>query len=112
MMLRSLVHCALALAVAFAGIGRPEKFHTTLTSAGAVIAEFQAFPDHHAYSKGELATLSATAQRLGAQLVTTEKDWIRLNAEWRSKIKAIEIDIVWRDETAITSLLDGIAHHG
>ena len=98
--------------IAFAGIGRPEKFRATLVSAGADIAEFQAFADHHAYSEGELATLSAKAQILGAQLVTTEKDWVRLNSEWRSKIKAVEIDIIWRDEAAIASLLDGIAKHG
>jgi len=98
--------------VAFAGIGRPEKFRATLVSDGADIAEFQAFADHHAYSESELANLSATAERLGAQLVTTEKDWVRLNAEWRGKIKAIEIDIVWRDEAAITTLLDGISNHG
>jgi len=98
--------------VAFAGIGRPEKFRATLVSAGAGIMEFQAFADHHAYSDSELANLSARAQRLGAQLVTTEKDWVRLNAVWRSKIKAIEIDIVWRDEAAVASLLDGIVDHG
>jgi tetraacyldisaccharide 4'-kinase len=98
--------------VAFAGIGRPEKFRATLAAAGADITEFQAFADHHAYGEDELAKLSAIARRLGAQLVTTEKDWVRLNAEWRHIIKAIEIDIVWRDEAAIESLLDGIARNG
>jgi tetraacyldisaccharide 4'-kinase len=98
--------------VAFAGIGRPEKFRATLVSAGANIAEFQAFADHHVYTDSELAALSATAQRLGAELVTTEKDWVRLNAGWRSKIKAIEIDVVWHDESAIASLLDRIVRNG
>jgi tetraacyldisaccharide 4'-kinase len=98
--------------VAFAGIGRPEKFRATLVSAGADIAEFQAFADHHVYTDGELSALSAKAQRLGAQLVTTEKDWVRLNVEWRNKIKAIEIDLVWRDEEEIESLLDGIMGNG
>jgi tetraacyldisaccharide 4'-kinase len=98
--------------VAFAGIGRPEKFRATLVSAGANIVEFQAFADHHAYTEGELTALSAKAQRLGAELVTTGKDWVRLNAGWRSKIKAIEIDVVWRDEAAIASLLDGKVRNG
>jgi tetraacyldisaccharide 4'-kinase len=97
--------------VAFAGIGRPEKFHATLVSAGANVAEFHAFADHHAYSEGELSVLSANAERLSAELVTTEKDWVRLNAGWRSQITAIEIDIAWRDEAAIASLLDGIVRN-
>ena len=98
--------------VAFAGIGRPEKFQATLVSAGANVVEFQAFADHHTYSEGELRALSAKAQRLSAELVTTEKDWVRLNAEWRNQVKAIEIDIVWRDEAAIASLLDGVLRNG
>jgi tetraacyldisaccharide 4'-kinase len=98
--------------IAFAGIGRPEKFHATLVSAGANVVEFQAFADHHAYSEDELKALSAKAQKLGAELVTTEKDWVRLNAGWRGPIKAIEIDVVWHNETAIASLLDGVWRDG
>lgn len=97
--------------VAFAGIGRPEKFHATLISAGANVVEFHSFADHHTYSEGELSALSANAERLGAELVTTEKDCMRLDAGWRSQIKAIEIDVVWRDEAAIASLLDGIVRN-
>jgi tetraacyldisaccharide 4'-kinase len=98
--------------VAFAGIGRPEKFRASLVSAGAYVVEFQAFSDHHAYSEGELVALSAKARRLGAELVTTEKDWVRLNTGWRSEIKAIEINVVWRDEPAIDALLDGVLRNG
>jgi len=98
--------------MAFAGIGRPEKFRATLAAAGADIAAFQTFADHHAYSEGELESLAATADQLGAELVTTEKDWMRLNAGWRNRIKAIEIDVAWRDESAIAALLDRIVQNG
>jgi tetraacyldisaccharide 4'-kinase len=98
--------------LAFAGIGRPEKFRATLIEAGANIAAFQAFADHHLYSTGELTALAARARELGAELVTTEKDWVRLDAEWRSRIKAIGIDVVWRDGGGIAALLQRFAHHG
>jgi tetraacyldisaccharide 4'-kinase len=98
--------------LAFAGIGRPEKFRATLGQAGARIAGFQAFADHHAFSDAELAGLAARAHESGAELATTEKDWVRLDAEWRSRIKAIEIDIVWREEAAISALLHRFAHNG
>jgi tetraacyldisaccharide 4'-kinase len=98
--------------LAFAGIGRPEKFRATLNEAGANIAGFQSFADHHAYSAAELADLAARARELGAALVTTEKDWVRLDAEWRSRIKAIAIDVVWRDEGGVAALLYGFAHNG
>jgi tetraacyldisaccharide 4'-kinase len=98
--------------LAFAGIGRPEKFRATLAEAGANIAAFQAFADHHAYSTADLTALAAGARELGAALVTTEKDWVRLDTEWRSRTKAIGIDVVWRDVPAIAGLLDRFAQHG
>jgi tetraacyldisaccharide 4'-kinase len=98
--------------IAFAGIGRPEKFRATLIAAGANIAAFQEFADHHPYTESELKALAAGAKQLSAELVTTEKDWMRLNAEWRSRIKAVAIDVVWRDEVALTALLDRVAQNG
>ncbi len=38
--------------VAFAGIGRPEKFFRTLAAAGGRIVAQHAFPDHHPYDEG------------------------------------------------------------
>lgn len=98
--------------LAFAGIGRPEKFRGTLVEAGANVAAFRAFADHHPYTAAELTALAARARELGAELVTTEKDWVRLDAEWRSRIRAIAIDVVWRDEAGIAALLQRFARNG
>lgn len=64
--------------LAFAGIGRPQKFFDTLAGVGARHAGTRAFPDHHPYRPAELDALVAEARRLGAGLVTTEKDAMRL----------------------------------
>lgn len=64
--------------VAFAGIGRPEKFFATLEAEGLTLAARHAFADHHPYGVGEIAELAAEAERLGARLATTEKDRARL----------------------------------
>jgi tetraacyldisaccharide 4'-kinase len=65
--------------VAFAGLGRPEKFYQMLAGLGARLARWHPFPDHHAYSARDIAALAAEAKKNGAQLVTTEKDAVRLN---------------------------------
>jgi tetraacyldisaccharide 4'-kinase len=67
--------------LAFCGIGRPAKFFATLEEAGIPAAETRAFPDHHPFSEAEARTLIAEAKALGAALLTTEKDRVRLKGK-------------------------------
>ncbi len=64
--------------LAFAGIGRPEKFFATLRDSGLTVAQTRAFADHHPFTDAEIASLRAEAA--GRTLVTTEKDAARLPA--------------------------------
>jgi tetraacyldisaccharide 4'-kinase len=64
--------------LAFAGIGRPEKFFRTLAEIGAEVVEGRAFPDHHSYSPREAKELLAAAKAKNLVLVTTEKDQARI----------------------------------
>jgi tetraacyldisaccharide 4'-kinase len=64
--------------LAFAGIGDPEKFFTTLADAGVAVAQKRSFPDHHPYTQAEAKALCAAADHDGLVLVTTEKDYARL----------------------------------
>jgi tetraacyldisaccharide 4'-kinase len=64
--------------LAFAGIGNPDKFFTTLTEAGVPVAEQKSFPDHHRYTAAEANTLIARADASALVLMTTEKDHVRL----------------------------------
>jgi tetraacyldisaccharide 4'-kinase len=98
--------------VAFAGIGRPGKFSDSLAAAGATIAEFQAFADHHRYTVAELDHLWARAQTLDAALVTTEKDWVRLDRVWRARVRAMPLSVTWQDEGALGRLLAKVVRDG
>ncbi|HTI86420.1 MAG TPA: tetraacyldisaccharide 4'-kinase [Alphaproteobacteria bacterium] len=80
-----------ARVIAFAGIGRPEKFFATLADCGADIVARRSFPDHHYFTGAELAWLGTEAERADARLVTTEKDWVRLDAEWRARVTPLPI---------------------
>jgi tetraacyldisaccharide 4'-kinase len=93
------------LVLAFAGIGRPEKFFATLEQAGLTLAARQAFPDHHAYSAAELAALQTKAASLGAQLVTTTKDHVRLAPRERSSVLALAAELVWDDPEEVVTIL-------
>jgi len=67
--------------VAFAALGRPDGFATTLTEAGAEIAATKWYPDHHAYTDRELSEISDQAAAASAVPVTTAKDAVKLPPE-------------------------------
>ena len=76
---------------AFAGIGRPARFFASLTEAGYQIAGTIAFGDHHPYQEAELQDLRQKAK--GANLITTQKDWVRLPKEWQKDIAYLPVSL-------------------
>jgi len=94
--------------VAFAAIGRPEKFFAMLAQSGIELAARLPFPDHHVYGIGELAALRRQAKDLHAVPVTTPKDAARIGAELSEGITAIGVSLRWADEAALERLLDQV----
>ncbi len=89
--------------LAFAGIGRPGKFFDTLRETGAQIVATREFPDHHDFSKAEIAALQRDAAAAKAVLVTTEKDRVRLPADLDILTLPVTLDVaddalsIWLD---------------
>lgn len=80
--------------VAFAGIGNPAAFRTTLTSLGATIAAFVSYPDHHAYSPADREHLEHLAQRESADVaVTTLKDLVKLDSDSLGAVPLAAVEI-------------------
>ncbi|MBV8849203.1 MAG: tetraacyldisaccharide 4'-kinase [Methylobacteriaceae bacterium] len=91
--------------VAFAGIGRPQKFFAMLEQIGADVRARRPFPDHHAYTFRELAALREEARGYNAQLITTEKDLARIDAAHRADAETLAIELVFDDAETVTNLL-------
>lgn len=64
--------------LALAGLARPGGFLRTLGELGTDVRGTAFHPDHHRFSARELHDVSARAASLGARVVTTEKDRVRL----------------------------------
>lgn len=92
--------------LAFAGIGRPEKFFSSLRAAGAEIVRAVPLDDHQPLTLALLSRLSTDAARLGAQLVTTEKDAVRLPDRYRQEVLTMPVRLEFADPAALTGLLD------
>ena len=83
--------------IAFAGIGRPQKFFDALIAHGADINESVPYPDHHTYSAGDLSYLHKLAKERGAKLITTEKDLTRLPESQRAGIVDWPVEMMFED---------------
>ncbi len=66
--------------LAISGIGDPRAFQSQLRNAGARVVA-AAFPDHHAFSKSEAATLASRVKG-EARAVCTLKDAVKLAPLW------------------------------
>ena len=60
-----------------AGLGYPLKFRRTLDDLGLDVQGFSSFPDHYPYTLSQVKALEQAAHKQNAQLITTEKDWVR-----------------------------------
>ncbi|MEO0960974.1 MAG: tetraacyldisaccharide 4'-kinase [Pseudomonadota bacterium] len=99
--------------LAFAGIGRPQKFFDTLVCVGADIRETQVFGDHHSFTDDEAQALLSRARDQGLALVTTEKDMARMSgaghsgalAELRTHAHTLPVEVVFDDPDALDQVL-------
>jgi tetraacyldisaccharide 4'-kinase len=99
--------------VAFAGIGNPDRFYGLLRHCGADLADTISFVDHHAFTTADAARVLATAKQIGAGLVTTEKDWVRLSGDGAlgelrttARILPIRLQLESRDRLRLASLIE------
>lgn len=65
---------------AFCGLGRPEAFRATLEAAGARVAAWREYPDHHPFGREDIRSLREWAETLPADtpVVCTHKDLVKV----------------------------------
>ena len=91
--------------VIFSGIGNPESFKETLTQNKINIVKEIIFPDHYNYTQVEINKIKLQAKMLNADIITTEKDYIKIDRVENNDIKFLKIELKIVNENELISYL-------
>lgn len=92
--------------IAFAGIAWPPKFYDSLRSQGVTLINTKDFPDHHVFTARQAQDLVNCAAKMGARLVTTEKDFVRWPREVSTDLLDIApLTLTFQDPVAIKDFI-------
>jgi tetraacyldisaccharide 4'-kinase len=109
---RRLAILPLKRTIAFCAIARPDEFFSALRSHSGEIASTTAFRDHHTYTDADLDQLLELRDQHSAEVfTTTEKDWVRLTPEQRTRLAPLgvaRLEVVFENEPALTAQLLGL----
>ena len=89
----------------FCGIGNPHEFEKTLIKYKFNISKKIIYPDHYKLTNTDLKQLIDKAKKENLVLVTTEKDFFRLNKSQRKNIKFLQIKLEIKDKKNLKKIL-------
>ena len=84
--------------LAFSGIGNHQTFISMLQNYGLDISKNLEFPDHYIYSAEDINKILKLSDEMNYKIITTEKDFLRLDDKNKNKIKYIKSDLQIKDE--------------
>ena len=91
--------------IVFSGIGNHSTFIDMLKKNKFNIIQNFEFPDHYNYSKKDISKIIKTASKNSAKILTTQKDYLRLDKELQLEIDYIKVNL---EITQIKELEDKI----
>jgi tetraacyldisaccharide 4'-kinase len=89
----------------FCGIGNPHEFEQTLIKYKFKISKKIIYPDHYKLNNTDLKRLIDKAKKENLILITTEKDFFRLNKSQRKNIKFLKIKLEIKDKKNLKKIL-------
>ena len=91
--------------IVFSGIGNHDTFISMIKKSGLSVFKEIEFPDHYSYSEKDINDILVKAQKFNCKIITTEKDFLRINNPNTNEIKFIKTDLKIIDEKKLLKAL-------
>ena len=91
--------------MAFCGLGSPENFYSILESYGLKILIKRTFEDHHFYKDNEILEIIEESKKKKLEIITTEKDYIKINKKFQRNINMAKLNIIFESEKKIKEFI-------
>ena len=86
-------------------IGTPENFFNLLEDNKIKIKKQIVFPDHYDYKRSDIQELKELAVRNDWELITTEKDFMKIKKYKISKLKFTDVDLKIYDQPNLVKFI-------
>lgn len=80
--------------VAFSGIGNPDNFNELLKEYKFKLIKKFDYPDHYNFKDNDIEKIIKIASEINAQIITTEKDFLRISEKFQKKIKFLKLKLI------------------
>ncbi len=91
--------------IAFAGIGKPQKFYKTLSDAGIKVVDKIDFPDHYSYTDEDIAMLKHLGKIKNLPILTTMKDYVKIPDSDKKNFTPVDIEVKFDNEKVLFETL-------
>ena len=92
----------------FCGIGNPQEFEKTLFKFKFKIKNKIIFPDHYKFSNSEIKKLRNTAKKEKLNIITTEKDYLRMTKKQRVNINYLKVKLKIKKLNSFKKILNTV----
>ncbi len=89
----------------FSGIGNPDSFAKMLLKNNLNVVKEIIFPDHYQYTSNDITKIKLQAKKLDSKILTTEKDFVKLNDKDSNGIDFVEVIIDIKEEDELIKFI-------
>ena len=89
----------------FSGIGNPKSFEKILKKNKIKFIDKSIFPDHHIFTDKEIKDIINKAKKYKTDILTTEKDYVRIPNKYKKYIKYLKLNLIIYNERKFINFL-------